>query len=57
MNGGPCRFALIDARSERSFVSRANAVGLRYTLSQRIDGFNISNGKAFAMTVFRPAAP
>jgi 4-amino-4-deoxy-L-arabinose transferase-like glycosyltransferase len=57
MKGGPCRFALVDARSERSFVQRANAVGLRYTLSQRIDGFNISNGKPFAMTVFRPAAP
>lgn len=57
MNDGPCRFALVDARSERSFVQRANAVGLRYTLSQRIDGFNISNGKPFAMTVFRPAAP
>jgi len=57
MNGGPCRFALIDPRSERSFVQRANAVGLRYALSQRIEGFNISNGKHFTMTVFRPAAP
>jgi len=57
MQGGPCRFALVDARSERSFVQRANALGLRYTLSQRIDGFNISNGKPFAMTVFRPATP
>ena len=27
---GPCRFALIDPRSERSFVQRANANGLRY---------------------------
>jgi 4-amino-4-deoxy-L-arabinose transferase-like glycosyltransferase len=57
MNNGPCRFALVDGRSERNFVQRANAVGLRYTLSQRIDGFNISNGKPFAMTVFRPASP
>ncbi len=57
MNAGPCRFALIDARSERSFTQRANAVGLRYTLMQRIDGYNISNGKAFAMTVFRSADP
>src|SRR5665213_1135568 len=57
MNGGPCRFALIDPRSERSFVQRANAVGLRYALRQRIEGFNISNGKHFTMTVFRPAAP
>jgi 4-amino-4-deoxy-L-arabinose transferase-like glycosyltransferase len=57
MHGGSCRFALIDPRSERSFVQRANAIGLRYTLSQRIDGFNISNGKPFAMTVFRTAQP
>jgi 4-amino-4-deoxy-L-arabinose transferase-like glycosyltransferase len=57
MKGGPCRFALVDPRSERSFVQRANALGLRYALSQRIDGFNISNGKRFAMTVFRPALP
>ncbi len=57
MNGGPCRFALIDARSERSFVQRADALALRYTLSQRIDGFNISNGKPVMMTVFRTASP
>ncbi|MCF8476969.1 MAG: glycosyltransferase family 39 protein [Pseudolabrys sp.] len=56
MKGGACRFALIDARSEHSFVERANAIGLRYALSRRIDGFNISNGKPFAMTVFRTAA-
>lgn len=57
LNGGECRFALVDVRSERSFVQRADSVGLRYTLSQRIEGFNISNGKAFAMAVFRTAAP
>ena len=57
LSEGPCRFALIDPRSERSFVQRANAVGLRYTLMQRIDGFNVSNGKPFAMALFRTAAP
>ncbi len=57
LNGGECRFALIDVRSERSFVQRADSVGLRYTLSQRIEGFNISNGKAFVMAVFRTAVP
>ncbi len=54
---GPCRFALIDARSERSFVQRANAIGLRYALKQRIDGYNISNGQAVALALFRSAAP
>jgi len=57
LNGGACRFALVDKGSERSFTQRADSVGLRYTLSQRIEGFNISNGKAFAMAVFRTAAP
>jgi 4-amino-4-deoxy-L-arabinose transferase-like glycosyltransferase len=52
---GPCHFALIDARSERSFVQRADAIGLRYTLSQRIDGYNISIGQPVALTVFRSA--
>ena len=46
---GPCHFALIDARNERSFVQRANAIGLRYTLSQRIEGFNISIGRPVAL--------
>ncbi|MGH6684721.1 MAG: glycosyl transferase, partial [Pseudolabrys sp.] len=52
---GPCHFALIDARSERSFVQRANAIGLRYGLSQRIDGYNISIGRPVTLTVFRSA--
>jgi 4-amino-4-deoxy-L-arabinose transferase-like glycosyltransferase len=54
---GACHFALIDPRNERSFVQRANAIGLRYTLSQRVDGFNISIGKPVALTVFRSVAP
>ena len=53
MNKGACRFALIDARSERSFVQRANAIGLRYALSQRVDGYNISIGRPVTLTVFR----
>ena len=56
MNGGGCRFALIDARSERGFIQRANAIGLRYMISQRIDGYNISIGRPVAMTLFRTMA-
>ncbi len=56
--GGPCHFVLIDPRSERSFVRRADAIGLRYALSQRIEGYNISIGHAVALAVFRsPATP
>ena len=52
---GACRFSLIDARSERSFVQRADAIGLHYALSQRVDGYNISIGRPVTLTVFRSA--
>jgi len=54
---GPCHFALIDARSERSFVQRADSIGLRYTLTARIEGFNISIGRQISSALFRSAAP
>ena len=53
LRGGACRFALVDARSERSFVQRADAIGLRYAVSQRIDGYNISIGRPVMLTMFR----
>ncbi len=56
LRAGPCHFALVDARSERSFVQRADAIGLRYALSQRIDGYNISIGRQVSLTVFRSQA-
>ena len=56
LNQGGCRFALIDPRSERNFIQRANAIGLHYALSQRIDGYNISIGRPVRLTVFRSTA-
>ncbi len=56
LNSGVCRFALIDAGSERAFTSHANALGLAYTRVKRIDGYNISIGKPVAMSLFRSAA-
>lgn len=56
LDKGPCHFALIDPRSERGFVQRANSIGLRYALSQRIDGYNISIGRQIFLTVFRSVA-
>ncbi len=53
---GPCRFALIDPGSERSFVRRANAIRLRYALVGRVAGFNISIGRPVSLAVFRSAA-
>ena len=54
---GPCHFALVDTRSERNFVQRANSIGLRYALSAHIEGFNISIGRQISSSLFRSAAP
>lgn len=53
---GACHFALIDPRNERSFAQRADALGIRYALVQRIDGFNISIGRKVSLTLFRAQA-
>src|SRR6195256_4233081 len=50
---GSCRFALVESRSERGFVQRAEAIGLRYNVATRIDGYNISQGKAISIAIFR----
>jgi len=50
---GSCRFALVEGRSERGFVQRAEAIGLRYNVAARVDGYNISQGKAISIAIFR----
>jgi hypothetical protein len=50
---GSCRFALVEKSSERSFVLRAEAIGLRYNVTNRIDGYNISQGRAVSISIFR----
>jgi 4-amino-4-deoxy-L-arabinose transferase-like glycosyltransferase len=50
---GACRFALVEARSERAFAQRAEAIGLRYNVATRIEGYNFSQGKAISVAVFR----
>jgi 4-amino-4-deoxy-L-arabinose transferase-like glycosyltransferase len=56
LTGGDCRFAFIDARQERAFALRAEAIGLRYTRGPRIEAFNISNGKPITIAVFASAS-
>ncbi len=53
LRAGLCHFALVDPRSERGFVQRAESVGLRYSLVQRVEAYNISIGKPVTLTVFR----
>jgi 4-amino-4-deoxy-L-arabinose transferase-like glycosyltransferase len=50
---GACRFALVEKSSERGFVLRAEAIGLRYNVASRIDGYNISQGRAISVSIFR----
>jgi 4-amino-4-deoxy-L-arabinose transferase-like glycosyltransferase len=50
---GSCRFALVELHSERSFAQRAEAIGLRYNVATRVDGYNISEGKAISVAIFR----
>ena len=53
LNQGSCRFALVESRSERNFAQRAEAIGLRYNVARRIEGFNISQGRPVAIGIFR----
>jgi 4-amino-4-deoxy-L-arabinose transferase-like glycosyltransferase len=50
---GSCRFALVEGRSERAFAQRAEAIGLHYNVATRIDGYNISQGRAVSIAIFR----
>jgi 4-amino-4-deoxy-L-arabinose transferase-like glycosyltransferase len=50
---GSCRFALVEQRSERSFVQRAEEIGLRYDVATRIEGYNISRGRAVSIAIYR----
>jgi 4-amino-4-deoxy-L-arabinose transferase-like glycosyltransferase len=50
---GSCRFALVESRSERAFAQRAEAIGLRYNVATRVEGYNFSQGKAISVAVFR----
>jgi 4-amino-4-deoxy-L-arabinose transferase-like glycosyltransferase len=50
---GSCRFALVEARSERAFAQRAEAIGLRYNVATRVEGYNISQGKPISIAIFR----
>ena len=50
---GSCRFALVERGSESKFAQRAEAIGLRYNIGARIEGFNISLGRPISVAIFR----
>jgi 4-amino-4-deoxy-L-arabinose transferase-like glycosyltransferase len=53
LRGGACRYALIESKFERSFLRRAEAIGLRYAPPLRVDGFNYSVGRRISIGVYR----
>src|SRR5438105_3834986 len=53
LRGGDCRFAFVDARQERSFAQRAEAIGLRYSPVSRVEAFNLGTTRSMMIAVFR----
>jgi 4-amino-4-deoxy-L-arabinose transferase-like glycosyltransferase len=50
---GDCRFAFVEARQERSFVRRAEAIGLRYAPGPRVEAINYNEGgRALAIAAY-----
>ena len=57
LRGGECRFAFIEARQEKNFSQRAEAIGLRYTAGPRISAINIGTGSPITIAVYRSRGP
>jgi hypothetical protein len=57
LRGGECRFAFIEARHERSFAQRADAIGLRYAPGPRVEAFSLGAGRMVTIAVYRSAGP
>jgi len=57
LGSGECRFAFIEARQEKAFAQRAEAVGVRYSAGPRIEAINISTGQPITIAVFRSVGP
>jgi 4-amino-4-deoxy-L-arabinose transferase-like glycosyltransferase len=49
---GGCRFAFVEARQQRAFALRAEAIGLRYNRGPLVEGYDISTGKSVSIAVF-----
>ena len=53
---GSCHFAFVEARQQRAFALRAEAIGLRYDRGPVVEGYDISIGKPITMAVFESAS-
>jgi 4-amino-4-deoxy-L-arabinose transferase-like glycosyltransferase len=52
LNRGGCRIAFVEIRQERSFVQRADSLGLRYAAGPRIEGVNLSGGRQVSIAAY-----
>jgi 4-amino-4-deoxy-L-arabinose transferase-like glycosyltransferase len=52
---GGCRFAFVEARQQRAFALRAEAIGLRYNRGPLVEGYDISIGRPITIAVFQSA--
>jgi 4-amino-4-deoxy-L-arabinose transferase-like glycosyltransferase len=50
---GDCRFAVVEHGLERTFVRRAEAIGLRYTRGLRFNGYSLGSGGRMSFTIYR----
>jgi hypothetical protein len=53
LRSGPCKFAFVESRQERSFAQRADALGVRYTAGPRIEAMNFSTGDPITIAIYR----
>ncbi|TAK50215.1 MAG: glycosyl transferase [Xanthobacteraceae bacterium] len=49
---GQCRFALVEGRYERAFAQRAEAIGLLYAVTARVEGYNYIHGRQISVAIF-----
>jgi hypothetical protein len=54
LNGGECRYAIIESRQDRAFAQRAELIGLRYRLGGRLENsFNFNGGRQISFNIYR----
>ncbi|HEX2653045.1 MAG TPA: glycosyltransferase family 39 protein [Xanthobacteraceae bacterium] len=56
LKGGSCRFAFVEARQERAFAKRAEAIGLLYGQGPRFEAINYNGGRWITIAVYRSEA-
>ena len=49
---GGCRFAFVEARQERGFLRRADAIGLRYWSGPHIESYSYNAGRWISIAIY-----